>query len=226
MIRTLAVLLFLKLMLSHIGLAQGLDKDSLIQRASEEYPVEYEGVLKTNPLSMLWGSIPLTAEFMVLYEFVTAPQQASQVGISYIGKSPVLKAFEDTVPDLKLLTISGVRLQLSHRFYFWESYDFAPRGLYLSPHISYATAKVSTKHFNSQDVFVRINQFNLNALIGWQWIYNRDYTLEVFSGLGYKDNFWEIHDAQNTISLANDDLGKWYTGSVKLSFGFYFGIAL
>ncbi|MBL4576988.1 MAG: hypothetical protein JKX74_00870 [Flavobacteriales bacterium] len=226
MIRTLAVLLFLKLMLSHIGLAQGLDKDSLIQRASEEYPVEYEGVLKTNPLSMLWGSIPLTAEFMVLYEFVTAPQQASQVGISYIGKSPVLKAFEDTVPDLNLLTISGVRLQLSHRFYFLKSYDFAPRGLYLSPHISYATAKVSTKHFSSQDVFVRINQFNLNTLLGWQWIYKRGHTLDVFGGLGYKDNFWEIHDAQNTISLANDDMGKWYTGPVKLSFGFYFGLAL
>lgn len=209
----------------HFCTAQSHFSDSLIQKANEEYPLEYTAVLKTNPLFMLWGSIPLTAEFMALYEFVSAPQQTSQIGLSYISKSPILKAFEDTIPDLKLLTASGVRLQLSHRLYILSDYDYAPRGLYISPQISYATVKVSTKHFSSRDVYVRVTQFNANMLMGWQWIYDSDYTLDIFGGLGYKDNIWEGHNAQTTISLDNDDFGPYYAGPIKLTIGFHIGIA-
>jgi len=220
------VLLFICLSSVDLCNAQSEVSDSLMKRASEEYPLEYEGVLKTNPLSIIWGSIPLTSEYMALYEFVTSPQQASQVGLSYITKSPILKAFEDTIPDLKLLTANGARLQISHRFYVLKNHDFAPRGFYISPQVSYATVRISTKHFNSRDVFIRVTQFNSNLLAGWQWINTYGYTFDVFAGWGYKDNFWEEHDAQRTISLNNDDFGDWYTGSVKFSFGFHIGIAL
>jgi len=216
--------LFFCICTAHFGYSQA-NSDSLTEDAGLEYPVEYEGVLKTNPLSMLWGSIPLTAEYMGVFEFVTSPQQASQIGLSYITKSPILKAFEDTVPDLKLLTANGVRLQLSHRFFILKSRGYAPRGLYLSPQVSYATVKVSTKHFKSRDVYIRVTQFNTNLLGGWQWIFANNYSLDVFLGLGYKDNFFEQHEAQTTISLDNDDFGDWYAGSVRISVGFHVGIA-
>jgi len=220
------VLLLTCLASINLANAQTDVSDSLMQRASEEYPLKYAGVLKTNPLSMLWGSIPVTAEYMVLYEFVTSPQQASQVGLSYISKSPILKLFEDTVPDLKLLTANGVRLQISHRFYLVKSRGFAPRGFYLAPHLSYATVRISTKHYRSRDVYIGVTQFNSNLLIGWQWIYDNNYTFDAFVGWGYKDNFAVEHDAQRTISLNTDDFGAWYTGPLKFSFGFHIGIAL
>lgn len=208
-----------------ISKAQKADLDSMLRQADIAYPLEYEGVLKTNPLSVLWGSIPLTSEYMVVYEFITAPQQSSQIGLSYISKSPVLKAFEDTIPDLKLLTANGVRMQLSHRFYLLKGYDFAPQGMYIAPQVSYATVKVSTKHYSSRDVYVRITHFNVNLLSGWQWVYSSNYTLDLFTGLGYKDNIWEEHDSQTTISLDNDDVGGWYSGNVKFTIGFHLGIA-
>jgi hypothetical protein len=162
---------------------------------------------------------------MAVYEFVTAPQQSSQIGLSYISKSPVLRAFQDTIPDLKLLTANGIRMQLSHRFYLLNRYNFAPVGLYVAPHVSYGTVKVSTKHFSSRDVYLRITHFNINLLSGWQWVYHNNYTLDVFLGLGYKDNIWEEHDSQSTISLDNDDVGGWYSGNVKFTIGFHVGIA-
>ena len=222
--RILAVIL-ISIASASTSKAQKADSDSMMYQADIAYPLEYEGVLKTNPLSVLWGSIPLTSEYMVVYEFVTAPQQSSQIGLSYISKSPVLKAFEDTIPDLKLLTANGVRIQLSHRIYLLGSYDFAPRGWYIAPQVSYATVKVSTKHFSSRDVYLRITHFNVNLLSGWQWVYSNNYTLDLFTGLGYKDNIWEEHDPQTTISLDNDDVGGWYSGNVKFSIGFHLGIA-
>ncbi|MBL4658600.1 MAG: hypothetical protein JKX73_11405 [Flavobacteriales bacterium] len=224
-LRSLFILFILLTLSVRTVWAQRGVSDSLMNRASMEYPLEYTGVFKTNPLSMLWGSIPLTAEFVALYEFVSAPQQSSQVGISYISKSPILKVFEDTIQDLKLLTINGVRLQLSHRLYFLSQYDFAPRGLYFAPQISYATVKVSTKHYSSRDVYIRVTQFNANMLIGWQWINGGDYTIDVFTGLGYKDNIWEGHDSQTTIRIDNDEFGGYYSSNFKFSIGFHLGIA-
>ena len=208
-----------------ISKGQKVSADSMMHQADIAYPLEYDGVLKTNPLSILWGSIPLTSEYMAVYEFVTAPQQSSQIGLSYISKSPVLRAFQDTIPDLKLLTANGIRMQLSHRFYLLNRYNFAPAGLYFAPHVSYGTVKVSTKHFSSRDVYLRITHFNINLLSGWQWVYHNNYTLDVFLGLGYKDNIWEEHDSQSTISLDNDDVGGWYSGKVKFTIGFHVGIA-
>ena len=174
---------------------------------------------------MVWGSIPLTSEFMAVYEFVSSPQQASQVGLSYIGKSPVLRLLKDSIPEINELTANGVRFQLSHRFYIIKSYDYAPHGFYLSPHISYATVKISTKQLNSIDQYIRVTHFSLSALAGWQWIYSNDLTFDIFCGVGYKDNFWEEHDSQKTLSLNTDDNGDWYNGPVKLTFGILAGIA-
>ena len=201
-------------------------KDTIAKTTSIHYPIEYKGVFKTNPLMPLWGSIPLTAEYMGLYEFVTSPQQTSQIGLSYLTRSPVLKLFEDTVTDIKTVIINGIRGQVSHRFYLLESYFYAPKGLYLSPHISYATVKVSTKYLQSMDAYWRITHFNMNLLMGWQWIKSNALTFDVFVGMGYKENTWEEHHGQKTTTVDTDDMGNWYNRNSKISIGFYLGIGL
>ena len=156
-------------------------------------PQAVNTIIKTNPLTILWGSIPLTAEYRVMVEQTSSKNQSDQIGISYLGKSPVLKLFEDSTEDSNLLIVRGFRFQASHKFYINKLGDllglpfseYAPHGLYISPHLSYSTAKFSTKFLNSRDVFIRITHFNVNFLVGYQLIHDF-WALDFFVGLGYK----------------------------------------
>lgn len=194
-------------------------------------PQAVNNIIKTNPLAILWGSIPLTAEYRVMIELTSSRNQSNQIGISYLGKSPVLKLFEDSIEELNLLIVRGIRFQASHKFYINKLGDllglpyseYAPHGLYISPHLSYSTAKFSTKFLNSQDVFIKGTHFNVNLLAGYQLI--RDFwALDFFAGLGYKKNTWIEQDQQNSININTSDFGKFYNSPVKLNLGFNVGV--
>jgi len=194
-------------------------------------PQAVNTVIKTNPLAILWGSIPFTAEYRVMIELTSAKNQSDQIGISYLGKSPVLKLFEDSIEDLNLLIVRGIRFQASHKFYINKLGDllglpfseYAPHGLYISPHLSYSTAKFSTKFFNSRDVFIKGTHFNINLLFGYQLI--RDFwALDFFAGLGYKKNSWIEHYQQNPAPINTSEFGEFYNSPVKLNLGFNAGL--
>src|ERR1035437_4574955 len=63
-------------------------------------PINPHGVTilnKFNPLPILWGPIPLTAEYRYVRETVIAAKQSLMVGISYLGKSPIYAMIEDSI---------------------------------------------------------------------------------------------------------------------------------
>ena len=194
-------------------------------------PQTVNTVIKTNPLAILWGSIPFTAEYRVMIELTSSKNQSNQVGISYLGKSPVLKLFEDTIQNLNLLIVRGFRFQAAHKFYINRpggplglSYsEYAPHGFYISPHISYSSAKFSTKFFNSRDVFIKGTHLNINLLFGYQLITDF-WAFEIFAGLGYKKNSWIRHDQQNNINMNTSDFGNFYNSPVKINLGFNVGV--
>ena len=205
--------------ISPLGVSQPIDN-----------PQTVSTVIKTNPLAVLWGSIPFTSEYRFMIELTSSKKQSDQIGISYLGKSPVLKLFEDTIENLNLLIVRGIRFQGAHKFYINKlgiyfglpGSEYAPNGLYLSPHLSYSTAKFSTKFFNSRDVFIRTTHFNVNLLLGYQLI--REYwALDFFAGMGYKNNIWIEHDQQNSININTSDFGPLYNSPVKLNLGFNVG---
>jgi len=64
----------------------------------------------------------------------------------------------------------------------------------------------------------------MNLLAGLQLIINEDQVIDMYMGLGYKNNFWEEHQSQNNISINADDLWPWYNNPVKFTIGFKVGL--
>jgi hypothetical protein len=201
-------------------------------------PQMVKPIFKTNFFPILWGAVPLTAEFRLVAEVAVARNQSSQIGISYLGKSPVFKAFEHLVmgnnsgPDI---LVQGYRLQLSHKFYLSEilnqsgllsnSYNLAPFGFYLSPHASYATARISTRHLNNYNNFYRGTHINLNMLGGIQLQLFDEFIVDIYGGLGYKKNTWEDVQSGNSSAIDTQEFGYLYNMPLKINFGFNAGLA-
>ena len=73
------------LLFSLYGYAQEetkLDKKNL--------PDEVPTVTKTNLLAILWGPIPITAEYRLVREVNIGEYQSVQFGVSYLGKNPMI----------------------------------------------------------------------------------------------------------------------------------------
>ena len=201
-------------------IAQTQDRDVI-----KQYPQKVNTVIKSNPAAIIWGVIPFTAEYRYLEELTVGLRQSTQFGVSYLGKSIVLKILEDSLRKYRNyhFMVHGFRLQVAHRFYLSKKY-FSPRGYYVSPQISYATARFTTSYYNQYNMYVQGTHFNLNILGGYQAFLSKRLILDMFAGIGYKKNHWEKHLAQTQIAPV--DLSKFpqpYHWDVKITFGFNLG---
>ena len=197
----------------------------LKDKSKFESPQKVSSVFKMNPFLILWGSIPYSAEYRLVVEFTTSVHQSTQIGVSYIDKSPLLMLFADSSGDVEQYIIKGGRFEISHRFFINDKGKYAPQGFYFSPHISYASARLSTKYYNSQGYFFKFMQFNISALAGFQWLLGGKFAINVFSGWGYKNNKIEEHAPQQTITYDGEEIFPNYDSPVKFTLGVYFGWA-
>lgn len=189
-------------------------------------PLKYSSVTKSNPFTLLWGPIPLTSELRVIEEVITSGKQSLQIGVSYLNKSLLLWTFEDSIyqkgqPHLKF---SGYRLQVSYKLYLSKRKP-APKGLYISPHISFSSVKISYKHGNILTNYIQGDHFNTNLLFGYQLIARNGITFDFFSGPGYKKNTWEEHKTNTNISTINIFNNSLYNSHLKFTLGFNAGMA-
>lgn len=205
------------------------------------YPQQVRTIIKTNPTAMVIGVMPVvTSEYRLLLEFPSAPLQSSQIGFSYLGKSPFIRYIEnDTLkknPNAYFLKmhITGYRFQASYRFFLnkWmhaiglsSKPVYSPRGFYISPHVSFATAKITYKFANQYDIYFRVTHFNVNLLGGCQFTLFRRIAVDTFAGLGYKKNEWIEHN-QNIVRPVNPPKDfdiPGYFSPVKFTIGMNFG---
>ena len=169
-------------------------------------------IIKTNPLSMIWGSVPLTSEFRIIVESAISRNQSLQIGASYLGKSPVLFAQEKTDSNLVnnhiKFVVYGYRIQLSYKFYLTNNlfYYSAPKGLYVSPLFSYSSANFTDKYLKTFKNYINATYINYNLIFGYQNIIKDKFTYDIFSGAGYRQNKWYDHFSQSYKSLNDDDL--------------------
>jgi hypothetical protein len=196
-------------------------------------------VYKSNPFALLWGSIPFTSEIRIIREDVIAPQQTLQIGISYLAKGPFVRLLEkqmsaSTPGGLGNYTIilNGFRFQASYKVYLNELFNnlkltkdmHAPQGLYIAPHISYSQAKFTLKPLLARDIYIEMTHFNCGLHGGFQLVSRKGLALDVFTGLGYKQNVWyEQNGPFNRKQMDISDLGFLYNGPVKLYGGFNVG---
>jgi hypothetical protein len=204
------------------------------------YPQQIRTVLKTNPGAIFWGAIPLlTSEYRIVGEFVNGTNQSSQFGISFMGKSPYVKLMErDTLinPRMEKLLIEGYRLQASYRFFFnkilyelgfTDELLYAPMGIYLSPHLSYATAKITNKFSNQFDRYFRVVHANFSFVGGFQFFLFDFLSFDAFAGLGYKQNLWFEKERNGIVRQIPSPEGfkdlPLYDSPLKINLGFNLG---
>lgn len=195
-----------------------------IKEKINSYNRHVSTILKTNPFAIFWGSIPFTAEYRLVEEVKVGTQQSISVGISYLGKSPIVKMIEDTlIPNNKIrFYIKGIRLQYAHRFYFTR-YKQAPFGRFVGIQASYSTAKASLKYYSSQNKYVKAMHFNINAVYGKQRTLGDNLSLEYYIGMGYKNNIWYSVSNPHVIKpVRKEDMG-FYGTPVNFVFGMNIG---
>ncbi|MCF8298519.1 MAG: hypothetical protein K9J13_13310 [Saprospiraceae bacterium] len=200
-------------------------KDSIYDKKLN--PFLYGDIIKTNPLPIIWGVIPFTSEYKLIYEMVTQPKQSISLGASYLGKTILWDLFQDTTqtvygqPEIK---ISGYRVQGMYKFYFTNKY--APRGLFIGPHISYSSAKYTYQQTQINYNYLKISHFNVNCLIGYQDVIFDLISIELFVGAGYKNNIWEEHKTKTNFRVIKDnDMSNFYNSHQKFMAGFNIGVA-
>ena len=190
-----------------------------IEAQKEKTDVRF--TIKTNPLSAIGGPlyvafIPITGEYKILFEAKTTRKQSIETGFGYLGPSLLINIDElSEIDSVSSVKTSGYRLQLMYKFFITE--DEAPRGFYVGPHVSYATARIANRD-NSDDEF-SASKLNMNIILGYQLITGGGFTLNVYSGLGFKLRDYDIP----TGSTFDFDYGN--RASPNVAFGFSFGIA-
>ena len=167
---------------------KGFAQDSLILK--NNYPQKIHSIIKFNPISILWGPLYYTGEYRLLSEFTTARHQSTQIGIGYLGKGALFRLFEDSLGIVgQKMVVRGFRIQASHRF-FPSRKRYSPQGFYISPHVSYAFAKLSPNAtLLASNYYIGESSFNINLLVGVQLFIARTVSVDFFGGLGYKNGF-------------------------------------
>ena len=212
--------------------AQNSQKDSLKSLLKTRHSPKALTVYKTNPFSIMWGPIPYTAEYKLVRETAFSAHSSFVVGISFLGKSPLLSQAEKSNAGSSLnnsqgntkLKVRGWRFQMAYRYYLGKRK--APRGFWCGPQLSWSNAIISTKSWSAANNYLEVTHFNLNALAGYQVIIRDKVSFDFFFGLGYKKNTWWEHYAGRTYVIHDfDDITPLYGKPVKITLGINFGLA-
>ncbi len=212
---------------------QHVTKDSLKSLLKTRHSPAALAVYKTNPFSILWGPIPYTAEYKIIRETAISPHSSFLIGISFLGKSPLLSQAEkanqnngngNSQPNEKL-KVRGWRFQFAYRYYLGKRH--APRGFYCGPQLSYSYATITTASLSPRNIYLKGTHFNVNALVGYQVIIRDKVSFDFFFGLGYKKNKWVEYYSPTRVTVVHDfdDITPLYDKPIKITLGINFGLA-
>jgi len=223
-----AVLCFL--ILSHVLIGQTDTTGFLIP----EKPVSYE-VLKTNPMTFLLGPTVISSEYGLSYEFSLSNSTSLSLGASLLKKNIFIYLAEkidtnnstgQTVVHISpKLKISGYRFQAQYKWVL-PLYDY-PNGLYIGPHASFSTVYFSYQQRGFTKDFYKIVHRNVSLLMGYQHFLHDKIFIDLYAGLGYKNNYVTEHKTVNNFKKIDNEFI--FTGiaiPLKISMGFYLGYKL
>ncbi|MDB5283070.1 MAG: hypothetical protein JWO06_2145 [Bacteroidota bacterium] len=184
-------------------------------------------VIKSNIIPVLIGQIPYCGELRVTYEHMITHNQSISAGFAY--NFPNLFLLLATAQNgsnslFHTYSMRGARADIGYRFYPLKEEE-APEGLFFGPYISYNFVKIAEKHGDNYQV---VNYFNASGVAGYQFMFD-GFSLEVFGGLGYRNNFILKYDSHINQTYTTGlpvviDLGKFkYVKIVaQINFGYAF----
>ncbi len=192
-------------------------------------------VVKTNPLRVLWGPIPFTAEYRLQFETIQARYQSVQVGLSYLGESPILSEIVNNATPQSGnqfgsldIQVRGARVQFAYKYFLRGVFSwldpsatvssYAPNGYYIAPYasLSYAAFRMN----NLRVPFFKMTHMNANLILGRQFFYWGSFATDLYMGVGIKENIWEQRDPvnHNARAVNPSDMGP-YQGKYRFMFG-------
>jgi hypothetical protein len=193
--------------------------------------------LKTNPLALVQGPIPFySSEARIGFEGIASDHLTYQGSAGYIFLSPIFNALIGNAPGVfgGNLRMPGYRFQGEVRYYYIKLYNkkklsevFLPSGLYVGLNASYASADFKARDIPIQKI--DFTQININVIGGAQLMYNDLFGLDVFAGLGYKNNiitYYDFNGKKEIWTPADVGLGDFYAYpiNVKLGMNLTFGL--
>lgn len=202
-------------------------KDDELRRRIYNPPL----VLKTSPTALLSGGVaPFTAEYRFLTEMTSGKRQSEQLGISFLGKSLLVKLVEKSfsIPSDEIYKINGWRVQYEHKFYWIGRRRYAPYGFYFAPMVSYSDAHISVglKHYYAH-AYYDFRNFNLDGVIGVQAGKINRLTIDFYAGFGYKNNKVFYHPNSYTyLKYDTSDFGDTYNSHFNAVAGINLGWSL
>ena len=208
-------------------------QDSTKYHQSKEI-LSYE-VIKSNPAAYLCGPTFITSELGLNYEFSLSKTHSISIGASLLTKNVFIYLAEklDTtgsntnhiVQSSSPLKISGYRFQAQYKFIL--PFFKYPCGLYIGPHASFSTVYFSYMQRGYTKDFYKIVHRNISLLLGYQHMLNNKLFLDLYCGLGYKNNYMEYYKTLNDYKRVEDEF--LFTGipiNIKFSMGYYIGFKL
>ncbi|MFC5270441.1 hypothetical protein [Adhaeribacter terreus] len=200
-----------------------------------------KNVIKIAPFAFIHGQMPFTAESRIGYERVIGKQSSVAGSYSYLGTNypfgfigsaalsatltsaivlygkPGKVAIVWTETDIQA---TGYRYQFQYKRYL-SSNKMAPEGWYLSPHYSYAKTDYNVEMNDFEIKFkVKAKNESYNLLFGYQEVLGKHFVVDIFTGLGYRNNRRDILDDQDNF-LKRMEKGS----ALKFSSGFNIGWA-
>lgn len=183
-------------------------------------------MLKTNPFPVLYGHIPMTSEYRLIYETAFAPRHSINIGAAYMGKNIIIPdaISSDYISDPAEISAEGYRLILNYRFIYNRN-DIAPSGMYLGPEISYAKMEFEDIIPNDKKNTATVKHFYAILKWGYQGRINGNFFFDLFAGAGYKNNSFEneLNGTNRNVFEAGSII---YDFPIKLSLGFNMGILI
>lgn len=185
--------------------------------------------LKLYPMAVLASQIPGTGELRGGLEVVLSHKVTAQVNAGYLYKSPLFPLiYADTSGLWNAFKFPGYRFQGQARYYYLKlnnqktlSQVFAPSGLYIALHASYAQASLIPKVSFLRFPRVDFSHVNITSLMGLQLLYRDQLGVDLFCGLGYKQNTVVAFDffGNKTVIPATTFGGDFYASPVKVMAG-------
>lgn len=197
-------------------------RDSLY---SNSFEPSVNNIIKTNPLSIIQGSVPYCAEYRLLIEHVIGSKSSLQFGGSYLGKSPYLTLLEAGSSDPVRFIVKGYRFQAEFKYYIstFIQNKKAPEGLYLAPTYSFSRAKLTDRYNTVANENLTLTYTYYCLKLGYQFL-DGSLSMDTFIGAGYRDNNW-VDNYNSTSQLVDKKEYELYPGHLKLLLGFNMGYA-
>lgn len=155
---------------------------------------DVKNTIKINPLSAL------LATGSVFYERKVSEGISAQLGVAYTGVK---------LDDVKF---SGLAITPEVRFYFKRH---APTGMYTAPFLRYQNFTVSENTNKGS-----YTSFGGGAIMGYQWVYNSGFTLDLFFGPNYNSGNYKSTIGTDEPQIKGGIEGFGIRTGIALGFGF------